>query len=509
MGATVKADPPYVLGLDMGTSTVKAALFNADGVQIGLQSDEYLLTPDHEVVENDPETYWSPVVRAVRKLLKEFPGRPEQIVAVSTSTFGESIFPMAADGSPTRPSVSWMDNRSAPEAQAFVERVGLPALQSASGQGDIGPLWPATKFLWMARSEPDVFRRTAKFLLPDDYLLFRLSGEMVAEETMWGSSLVMDIRRKVWSEPLMEAAGVTPEKLPPLTPTCTVIGRVSQACAEATGLSTETKVVSGAMDQMCAAVGAGNIVPGIITESAGSVVALLTTTREPIIDFATKVPCHIHAVPGMYCLLAWSPTGGLVLKWFKDRFGEEEKQRAAQTGTDVYDVLCEEASHVQAGSDGLTMLPYLEGSGFPEFVPSARGVLFGLSLRHGKPHIIRSILEAIAYLIKADVDVLQSLGAGADEVRVIGGGAKSALWNQIKADVLGLPIAVPANREAAVLGAAIIAAVGAGLHRDFPTAVEAMTRMGDRIQPDAANHTVYAEGYRRYRRLFEHVTELF
>jgi xylulokinase len=505
----MKADDAYVLGLDMGTSTVKAALYSPDGTQAGLQSDEYLLTPDQEIVENDPEIYWSPVVRAVRRLLREFPGRPEQIVAVSTSTFGESIFPMAADGSPARPSVSWMDNRSAPEAQALVERVGLPALQSASGQGDIGPLWPGTKFLWMAGSEPDAFRRTAKFLLPDDYLLFRLSGEMVAEETMWGSSLVMDIRRKAWSQPLMEAAGVTAEKLPPLTPSGTVIGHVSRACAEATGLSTGTKVVAGAMDQMCAAVGAGNIVPGIITESTGTVVALVTTVREPIIDAVSKVPCHIHAVPGTYCLLAWSPTGGLVLKWFKDRFGEEEKQRAARTGADVYDVLCEMASGVQAGSDGLIMLPHLEGSGFPEFVPSARGVLFGLCLRHGKAHVVRAILEAVAYLVKSDVDVLQGLGAGADEVRVLGGGAKSALWNQIKADVLGLPIAVPANREAATLGAAIIAAVGVGLHPDFPAAVKAMTQMGPRIQPNAANREVYADGYRRYRRLFEHVSDLF
>lgn len=503
------ANGPYLLGIDMGTSTVKAALFTAEGAQVGLQSDEYLLTPDNEIVENDPETYWQPVVRAIRKLIEAFPGKPSQIVALSTSTFGESIYPMAADGSPSRPSISWMDNRSAPEAQALLERVGLAALQSASGQGDIGSLWPATKFLWMARHEPDAFARTAKFLLPDDYLLYRLSGQMVAEETMWGSSLVMDIRRKAWDKSLMAAAEVPPAMLPTLTPSGTVIGHVSRACAEATGLSTETKVVAGAMDQMCAAVGAGNIVPGIITESTGTVVALVTTLREPIIDAVSKVPCHIHAVPGTYCLLAWSPTGGLVLKWFKDRFCDEEKQRAARTGADIYDLLTEQAANVPAGSDGLIMLPHLEGSGFPEFVPSARGVLFGLTLRHGKPQITRAILEAIAYLIRSDVEMLQGLGTGATEVRVLGGGAKSALWNQIKADVLGLPIAVPANREAAALGAAMIAAVGAGVHPDFPTAVKRMARMDARIEPNPANRAIYADGYKRYRTLFERVKDLY
>jgi xylulokinase len=319
----------------------------------------------------------------------------------------------------------------------------------------------------------------------------------------------MDIRRKAWSETLLEAAEMTADKLPVLTPTGTVIGCVSRACSDATGLSTKTKVVAGAMDQMCAAVGAGNISPGIITESTGTVVALVTTTSEPIIDFATKVPCHIHAVPGVYCLLAWSPTGGLVLKWFKDRFCEEEKQQAARRGSDVYDLLCEEAAQVAPGSEGLIMLPHLEGAGFPEFAPAARGVLFGLTLRHGKPHFIRAILESVAYLIRSDVETLQRLGAGADEIRVLGGGAKSALWNQIKADVLGLPVAVPANREAAVLGAAMIAAVGVGLHADFPTAVGAMTRIDTRIKPDAANREIYAAQYRRYRALFERVKDLF
>lgn len=505
----MKTDDRFVLGLDMGTSTVKAALFAPDGARVGMQSEEYLLTPDSQVVEADPELYWSPVVRATRRLLEDFDGRPEQIAAVSTSTFGESIFPMAADGTPVRPSISWMDNRSDEEARAITERVGAREIQSTSGQADIGPIWPATKFLWMARHEPEAFRRTAKFLLPDDYLLFKLGGEMVAEQTMWGSSLVMDIHRRAWSETLLEAAGVGAGKLPTLTPTGTVIGHVSRECSDATGLSTQTKVVAGAMDQMCSAVGAGNISPGIITESTGTVVALLTTTLAPVIDFDTRVPCHIHAVPGKYCLLPWSPTGGLVLKWFKDRFCEEEVKRATEEGLDVYDLLCQGAAEVPVGSDGLLILPHLEGAGFPEYAPAARGVIFGLTLRHGKPELVRAILESIAYLIRSDVETLARLGVEADEIRVLGGGAKSALWNHIKADVLNLPVAVPANREGAVLGAAIIAAVGVGLHDDFPSAVGAMSRIETRLTPDPAHADIYAERYRCYRALFDRVKVLF
>jgi xylulokinase len=505
-----KTDDRYLLGIDIGISTAKAALFTLDGEMLGLQSEEYLLTPESQIVESDPgPTYWEPIVRAVRRLLQAFPGRAEQIVAVSTSTFCETVYPMRADGTPSRPSISWMDSRSTAESDALVERVGARELQRISGQGDFGPIWPATKFLWMKRHEPEAFARTAKFLMPDDYLLLRLSGAMVAEQTMWTSSLVMDLHRKAWSPTLMDAAEITADKLPALTPTGTVIGTISPQCAAETGLSTRTKVVAGAMDQMCSAVGAGNIVPGLITESTGTVVALLTTIPEPIIDFETRVPCHLHAVPGSYCLMPWSPTGGLVLKWWKDRYCEEERRQAAEAGRSVYDVLTELAATVPAGSDGLIMLPHLEGAGFPDFAPGARGVFFGLTLHHGKPHLTRAILEAIAYLIRTDVETLQGLGIQPSEVRVLGGGSKSALWNQIKADVLGLPIAVPANRDAALLGTAVIASVGAGLQPDFATAVKAMTRMEARIQPDPASREVYADGYRRYRRLFGCVKELF
>jgi xylulokinase len=505
-----KTDDRYLLGIDIGISTAKAALFTLDGEMIAVQSEEYLLTPESQIVESDPgPTYWEPIVRAVRRLLQGFSGRAEQIVAVSTSTFGETLYPMQADGTPSRPSISWMDNRSAVESDDLVRRVGARELQRISGQGDFGPIWPGTKVLWMKRHEPDTYARTAKFLMPDDYILLRLSGAMVAEQTMWTSSLMMDLHRRAWSPTLMEAVEVTADKLPEVVPTGTVIGTVSTKCARETGLSTRTKVVAGAMDQMCAAVGAGNIAPGLITESTGTVVALAATIAEPIIDYATRVPCHLHAVPNVYTLMPWSPTGGLVLKWWKDRYCEEERRRAAEVGRSAYDVLTELAATAPAGCDRLIMLPHLEGAGFPEFAPGARGVFFGLTLHHGKPHLTRAILEAIAYMIRSDVETLRGLGIHFDEVRVLGGGSKSALWNQIKADVLNLPVAVPANRDAALLGTAIIASVGVGLQPDFATAVKAMTRMEGRIRPDPANIEVYAEGYRRYRQLFSQVKDLF
>jgi xylulokinase len=497
-----------VLGIDLGTTTVKVALFTPEGELVGLESEEYLLLPQNDRSEADPQVYWTPVAKAIHRLVTAV-GRPDRISAVSTSTFGESIFPLLSDGSPARPSISWMDLRSGEEAEFLAQKLGTRYLQEISGQGDINATWPATKFLWLARHEPETFDRTAKFLLPDDYLLYRLSGEQIAEESMWGSSLVFDIRTKEWVESVLELIGIRTDRLPEPTPTGTVIGTISPSAADETGLSTNTKVVAGAMDQMCAAVGAGNIRPGILTESTGTVIALLATIDEPIIDPVTKIPCHLHAVPGKYCLLPWSPTGGMVLKWFKDRFGEKEVAESALDGKDPYDLLCELAESVPPGSDGLTLLPYLEGAGFPEFEPRARGVLFGLTLRHGKAHVTRAILESIAYMVRADVEALRQIGVTPDEIRVLGGGAKSRLWSQIKADVLGLPVVIPEMTEAAALGAAVIASVGAGIHPDFPAAVAAMIRPGSRLSPQEENATAYDEGFRTYQALFEKVRDLF
>jgi len=503
------SEPAYLLGIDLGTSAVKVGVYSSTGQQIALESDEYALTPQANAVEADPELYWAPIVRAIRRVLERIGGSPDRIVAASTSTFGESIFPLLKDGTPARPSISWLDGRSSTEAELLLGRLGAQRLLELSGQADINAIWPATKILWMKRHEPEVFARVAKFLLPDDYLLYRLSGQVVGELTMWGSSLLLDIRSKDWSEASLDAAGVSPGQLPARTAPGTVLGKISPACAAETGLSTNTLVVAGAMDQMCAAVGAGNIVPGIVTESTGTVVALLTTLDAPIFDSATRVPCHIHAVPGKYCLLPWSPTGGMVLKWFKDRFGEMEIARAAREGRDVYDLLCEQAAAVPPGSEGLILLPFLEGAGFPEFHPAARGVLLGLSLGHTKAHFTRAILESIAYLVRADLEALQRLGVSPREVRLLGGAAKSPLWSQIKADVLGLPVSVLRGSDTAALGAAMIAAVGAGFFSNLPDAVAAMGRPGSVLMPQAGAREVYDRAYSRYRQLFEHVKVLF
>jgi sugar (pentulose or hexulose) kinase len=263
------------------------------------------------------------------------------------------------------------------------------------------------------------------------------------------------------------------------------------------------------MDQVCAAVAAGNIRPGIVTESTGSVLALLATTDRPVFDPVTKISCYTHAVPGAYCLIPWNPTGGLVLKWFKDRFGEVEQERARGTGVSAYDLLCEAAAAVPPGCDGLVMLPHLQGVLFPEINPGARGAFFGFTLSHGRAHFTRAILEAIAFMLRDGLGALKGLGVEAGQVCVLGGGARSRLWSQIKADVCQLPLTVPRASEAALQGAAMLAGVGAGVFPDVAAAAEAMVHVTDRIEPDPALADVYDRAYHRYRKLYEQLRPLF
>jgi xylulokinase len=502
-------DEVFMLGLDLGISTAKAGLFTLAGNMVGLESHEYFIIPEGDKVEVDPEHYWTPIVKSVRRLLENWRGDPERIAAVSVSSHTETVIPMTHDGRPARPALVWMDNRSQPEAEELRDQFGSQRVLETGGQPDITPLWPVTKFRWLSKNEPDTVQRTAKFLLPEDYLLYRLSGRFAAETSMWSSSLVLDISRRKWSDDLVTFGGIRAEQLPELFPSGTAIGNISNTCAAETGLSVKTAVVTGGLDHTCAGVAAGNIEPGMVTVSTGSVLALLTTVREPVFDRSTPVPCHIHAAPDRYCLLPWNQTGGLALKWFKDRFAEGFAVSKAAGAPSVYDALVAEAANVSPGSDGMVMLPHLEGALFPEFDPQARGVFFGFILTHTRGHFVRALLEAMGFLIRRDLEGLSRLGVEAHELRVLGGGAKNRTAAEIKADICGIPVVIPAQQEAAVLGAAILAAVGVGLFPNLDSAVKAMAFGGEKVNPNPGHRAVYDRSYKLYIALYDLVKTLY
>ena len=339
----------------------------------------------------------------------------------------------------------------------------------------------------MRKHDPRVFERTHRFLLPQGYVVQRLTGRAADAPSVLATTLLFDIWRGDWSPPLLSASGITPQRLAEILPSGAIAGPVLPDAAVETGLTTGTLVVIGALDQVCAAVAAGNIRPGILTESTGSVLALVVTAPEgeswkaPVV--AAGVPVYPHALPGHYCLLPWHQTGGLALKWFRDRFALD-----APDGS--FEALTREAADVPPGCDGLVALPHLEGAQFPESVPGAGAVFFGAGLSHGRAHFVRAILESIAYMLARDTVALSAAGVPVEGIVALGGGAGSELWLQIKADVCGLPVETLASRtgSAARRSRCSPASVPAA-SAIWPRAVRAMVRPGRRYVPDAADAT--------------------
>ncbi|NLE43518.1 MAG: hypothetical protein GX620_02250 [Chloroflexi bacterium] len=500
----------YLLGVDVGTTAVKVVVFDDQGLEIGSASEEYkLLTPSDVEVELDADVYWTSTVKCIRAVLDATMVFGHDIRALAVSSQGESFVPIDSHGQPLRRTIVWLDNRSSEEARLIERQFGAERVYEVTGSPEVVPTWAATKILWLKRHEPDVFEKVHKYLFLEDYLIFRLTGELVAEYALYTSSLLLDIRRFAWWQDMLDFVGITSEHLPTLVDPGRVVGRLSDEAAAATGLSADTVVVSGGMDQACVSVGSGNTKPGVITDSTGSSLNICVTTDRLVIDPTHRVPIQCHAIKGKYIVLPWCTTAGMALRWFRDQFCDTERRQALETDTDAYDIMTAEAEAIPPGSEGLILLPHFAGAMCPEFNERARGAFFGMALKHTRAHFIRATMEAVAFMLKRNLDLIQQMGLEAEEVRVIGGGAKSALWNQIKADVTQRPVLVLRNPEAACLGAAILAGVAIGVFESVDVACRTAVLVKARVAPDSSNERVYAHNYGMYVKLYDTLEKAF
>ncbi len=500
----------YLIGLDVGTTAVKAGLFGTDGSEAGCASREYdLLTPGPDLVELPVATYWDSCVQAVREAVKRSGIAATAIRGMAISSQGETLIPIAADGTALRNAIVWLDNRSARQAQALSQVFERSELYRTTGQTEMVPTWPATKILWLRENEPEVFSAAAKYLLLEDWLLHLMTGKFVEEHSLASSTTYFDIVRLRWWEPMLEAVGLSEARLPELLPPGTPVGKLTSDAAEALGLATDVVVSTGALDQLAGAVGAGNARPGDATETTGAALAICATVERPTYDPLRNMPCHCHAVPGLYAMLPWCQTAGMALRWFRDVFGGEEVDRASREGTDPYDLLCALAESVPAGSDGLIMLPHLAGAFCPEMLPQARGVYFGFTLGHRKGHFVRATMESVAFMLRRNLDSLDRMGTSVGEIRSLGGASRSNLWNQIKADVCGRRVTTLVNTEAACLGAAILAGAGAGVYTDIREASQEHARPLRRYDPSVEMNCALSRNYEKYCELFDALTGLF
>ena len=457
-----------LLGIDIGTTSLKAAAFNDKLEQLSQATVDYTLETSGVYAEFPAEKYWDITKEGIEKATEGL-----EIEALSIDTQCETLILTDEYGNPVRKAIVWVDNRADEEAKIIEEHFGRKKVYEITGQPEITATWPASKLLWVKRNEPDIWAKTKKIFLLEDYILYKMTGKFITEKTLQSSTIYFDINSGMWWKEMLDFIGVTPSMLPELYDSGVKVG-------EYNGMT----VVTGAMDQVAGGIGAGIIKKGIISEMTGTTMVLFVPT-DTIPEFVENsiIPCHYN-YDGKYALVLWTSVAGMAFKWFKNNFCENYED---------FNDLTALAEKIEPGANGLTMLPHLCGSTMPKYNPDAKGAFYGITLEHTRAHFARAIMEAISCMLKANLDYIN---IEANEIRLMGGGAKSPLWNQIKADMTGKTLTTLKNKETACLGSAILAGVGYGVFNSVEEACS-MIETDQMYTPSGIDYTEVYENYNK------------
>jgi xylulokinase len=498
-----------LLGIDIGTTGAKAALFSFEGDLRGSGKKEYGVEhPRSGWAQQDPEMLWKACCESVKAAIFAAGGMEaaQRIASVSVSAQGPTLLPLDQTGSPLRPALIWMDRRAENEARAIEKRFGLGWMVDRTGNRP-DPYFVAAKLLWFKNNEPDLFRRTSLFVQINGYVTYRLTGVFTLDNTQAALLQLMNWKKGGWNEELCEMCGVGPDLFPPVRFGDFLQGEVTARASARTGIPSGTPVVAGTVDGAAAAIEAGTVEAGVVSEMTGTSTVLLLPNTGGIVEPAfVAMP---HSVQGLSLLLGTIAATGACLRWYKTEFGGYEDKKAQKSGQDPYDLLTEEAAGSPVGSGGVIFLPYLMGERAPIWHTQARGVFFGLSLSTRRSDIIRSILEGTAFALLHNLEVAKKIGIETSELRSVGGGSRSELWCRIKADVLGLPVLLPKTSVGAVFGDAVLAGLGIGVYSDMAGFVKEAVKIEKEYLPNRENNSRYREIYEMYRRIYENLKDDF
>ena len=500
-----------ILTFDIGTTAVKASLFDESLSCLASASDEYrLLTERSGEVELDPETYWRGMKSCVARLLEMRPEARDAVRGIGITTQGETLIPVDERGRALRRAIVWLDGRAAQEGARIRSLFGEAEFYARTGIPDCNGLCPVSKLLWLKDREGELYRATRKFLLLEDYVIFRLTGRFVTEKSLLSTTGYFDIAEDRLWDGMLSRIGVDAGKIPEALECGSVVGTILPGVAEELGLGPGASVVTCAMDQTAGAVGADNIEAGCMAETTGTALSIAVSCRSPDLRHPSRLTVYRHAFKGGYLYMPICMTAGIVLKWFKDEFCPDLIAEAAQKGASVYDLMSEEAGTAPAGSSGLLLLPYFAGVTQPDNNPAAKGVFFGVGLDTKRRQFIRAIFESVAFMLRENLELLESVtGQRVETIRSLGGGSKSGLWSQIKADVTGKTITTMAESECASLGAAILVAVALGRYPSLAAAARISNGAKASYSPSPEGQAAYGKGYVRYKALYALVKDFF
>jgi xylulokinase len=494
---------PYVIGCDVGSQGTNTALYAAGGELIASAYEAYEIAYPHPGwAEQDPGDWLHGIHATVRRVLAQVAEGPTAVKAISFGSQLDGMVVCDAGGRALRPAMIWMDRRAEAQADAMSMKIPRDAFYRAVGT-NLDSSHAVFKALWVRDKEPDVFARAKALLPPGSYVLWHAAGVRAVDYSNASSLGLLDPRTRRWSHEAVAAAELDPRLLPELLPGTAAAGKVTEAFAAATGLDPATCVVAGCGDEMAATLGAGVFAPGEVCDVVGTAEPVCAVSATPREDRTMLVECHPHGDPGSWLLENPGFVSGGNLRWWRDHFGGGEREAERRGEGDAYDLLASAAAGVEPGAEGAVFLPCMQGAMAPEWNGAARGGFYGLTLAHTRAHLTRALLEGSAFALRDILEAMRGAGLDVRRLTIVGGGAKGALWRQIKADVTGLPVRVPRNVETTATGAAILAAVGGGVQPNVAAAVGAFVayRPEEHV-PDPASRLAYEAAYRRYRGVY-------
>jgi xylulokinase len=491
--------PQYLLGIDVGTGGTRALVVDQDGRMIASATEEHqpFASPQIGWAEQHPEDWWRAASLAVRKALAAANLGSEPIACVGFSGQMHGAVLLDAAGEVVRPALIWCDVRTEKQCSDLNQQIGPERIIQLTCNPAL-PNFTLTKLLWVREQEPDNWARVRSVMLPKDYVRFRLTGERATDVADASGTLMLDVARRRWSSEILSATGIDPALLPSLHESPDVCAKISAAGAEATGLAQGTPVVAGAGDQAAGATGMGIVQPGSVSATIGTSGVVFAATDRPALDPKGRLHTFCHAVPGRWHVMGVTQAAGLSLRWLRDQL----LPASAQNGADPYDLLTAEAATAPAGSDGLLWTPYLMGERTPHLDGSARAALIGLTASHTRAHIVRAILEGVAFSLRDTFSIFEDMNVPVKSIRLGGGGARSPLWRQIQADVYGHDVEIVEAEEGAAYGAAILAGVGAGIWPSVDTACQSVVRVRERVPWNERNAATMSRAYDSYKRIY-------
>jgi len=498
------------LGIDVGTSGTKTLAMREDGAILARRTVEYpLSTPRPGWSEQDPADWWRATIESIRSVLKAGGIAPEEVRGIGLSgQMHGSVF-LDREHNVIRPALLWNDQRTQAECEQIESRAGGRAalIDMVSNPALTG--FTAPKILWLRNHEPENFEKTVQVLLPKDYVRFRLTGEFATEVSDASGTLLLDVKNRRWCQPLLDQLSLDKALLPPVYESEVVSGKLSRIAAEQLGLPVGVPVVGGGGDQAAGAVGNGIVRTGVISATMGTSGVVFAHSDEVQTDPDGRVHTFCHAVRGKWHVMGVVLSAGGSLQWYRNQFGEMESAVAKGMCAEAYELMSAAAAQAPPGSEGLYFLPYLTGERTPHCDPYARGAWVGLSLRHGRPHLIRSVMEGATYAMRDSLEIIQQMNIPITEIRVSGGGARSEFWRQLQADIYGQDVCTTNSDEGPAYGVALLAAVGTGAYADVVEACSATIQITGRTATCPESKIAYDRAWPMYGRLYRSLSQDF